>query len=113
MDEPKAMYGLVGEEILVAPDMASVSWRIHPKARFSNGDPVTAADVVHSFNMMTSPQASPEYTVPLAGIGKAVAVDARTVRFDLKEPGLDAVFSTAELPVFSAKWAAAASSTNW
>lgn len=105
MDEPKAMYGLVGEEILVAPGMASVSWRIHPKARFSNGDPVTAADVVHSFDMMTSPQASPEYTVPLAGIGKAVAVDARTVRFDLKEPGLDAVFSTAELPIFSAKWA--------
>jgi len=106
MDEPKAMYGLVGEEILVAPDLAAVSWRIHPKARFSNGDPVTAADVVHSFNLMTSPQASPEYTVPLAVIAKAVAVDARTVRFELREPGLDAVFSTAELPVFSAKWGA-------
>jgi microcin C transport system substrate-binding protein len=106
MDEPKAMYGLIGEEILVAPDMAAVTWRIHPKARFSNGDPVTAADVVYSFNLMTSPQASPEYTVGLAGIAKAVAVDARTVRFDLKEPGQDAVFSTAELPVFSAKWGA-------
>lgn len=106
MDEPKAMYGLIGEEILVAPDLAAVSWRIHPKARFSNGDPVTAADVVHSFNMITSPQASPEYTVGFAGIAKAVAVDARTVRFDLKEPGQDAVFSTAELPVFSAKWGA-------
>ena len=104
MDEPKAMYGLIGEEIMVARDMASVTWRIHPKARFSNGDPVTPADVVHSFNLMTSPQASPEYTVALAGIAKAVAVDARTVRFDLKEPGQDAVFSTAELPVFSAKW---------
>jgi peptide/nickel transport system substrate-binding protein/microcin C transport system substrate-binding protein len=106
MDEPKAIYGLVGEEMMVAPDMRSVSWRIHPKARFSNGDPVTAADVVHSFDMMTSSQASPEFSVPLAVVAKAVAVDARTVRFDLKEPGLDAVFVTAELPVFSAKWAA-------
>ncbi len=106
MDEPKAVYGLVGEEIMVAPDMAAVSWRIHPRARFSNGDPVTAADVVRSFELMSSPQASPEYTVPLAGIARAVAVDARTVRFDLKEPGLDAVLSTAELPVFSAKWGA-------
>ncbi|MDH4392426.1 MAG: extracellular solute-binding protein [Aquabacterium sp.] len=106
MDEPKAVYGLIGEEILVAPDLASVSWRIHPKARFSNGDAVTAADVVHSFNLITSPQASPEYTVAFAGIAKAVAVDARTVRFDLKEPGLDAVMATAELPVFSAKWGA-------
>ena len=106
MDEPKAIYGLIGEEMMVAPDMSAITWRIHPKARFSNGDPVTAADVVHSFNMMTSPQASPEYTVPLAGVAKAVAVDARTVRFDLKEPGLEAVFITAELPVFSAKWGA-------
>ncbi len=106
MDEPKAVYGLVGEEIMVAPDMAAVSWRIHPKARFSNGDAVTAADVVHSFKLMSSPQASPEYTVGLAGIARAVAVDARTVRFDLKEPGLDAVLATAELPVFSAKWGA-------
>jgi microcin C transport system substrate-binding protein len=106
MDEPKAVYGLLGEEIMVAPDMSAVSWRIHPKARFSNGDPVTAADVVRSFELMTSAQASPEYTVPLAGVGRAVAVDARTVRFELKEPGLDAVLSTAELPVFSAKWGA-------
>jgi len=106
MDEPKAIYGLVGEEIMVAPDLSAVTWRIHPKARFSNGDAVTAADVVHSFNLMTSPQASPEYTVGFASIARAVAVDARTVRFDLKEPGLDGVFTTAELPVFSAKWGA-------
>jgi peptide/nickel transport system substrate-binding protein/microcin C transport system substrate-binding protein len=106
MDEPKAIYGLIGEEMMVAPDMSAITWRIHPKARFSNGDPVTAADVVRSFELMTSPQASPEFPVALAGVGKAVAVDARTVRFDLKEPGLDAIFATAELPVFSAKWGA-------
>ncbi len=104
MDEPRAIYGLVGEEMQVAPDLASVTWRIHPKARFSNGDPVTAADLVHSFRQITSPQASPEFTVGFAGIARAVAVDARTVRYELKEPGLDAVFATAELPVFSAKW---------
>ncbi len=106
MDEPKAVYGLIGEEVMVAADMAAVTWRIHPQARFSNGDAVTAADVVHSFRLMTSPQASPEYALALAPIARAVAVDARTVRFDLKEPGLDAVFTTAELPVFSAKWGA-------
>jgi peptide/nickel transport system substrate-binding protein/microcin C transport system substrate-binding protein len=104
MDEAKTMYGLVGEEILVAPDMTSVSWRIHPKARFSNGDPVTAADVVHSLTVLTSTQASPQYALAFGNIARAVAVDARTVRFDFKEPGLDALFTTAELPIFSAKW---------
>jgi len=106
MDEPRAVYGLVGEELMVAPGLDAVTWRIHPKARFSNGDPVTAADVVHSFRLISGPQASPEFTLQFAGVARAVAVDNRTVRFELKEPGLDAVFATAELPVFSAKWGA-------
>jgi microcin C transport system substrate-binding protein len=106
MDEPRTMYGLVGDEILVAPDLDAVSWRIHPKARFSNGDPVTAADVVHSFQMLTSPQAAPQYALAFGNIVRAVAVDERTVRFEFKEPGLDALFTTAELPIFSAKWGA-------
>ena len=49
------MYGLLAEEMLVAPDKSSldVAHSIR-KARFYNGDPVTAADVKHSFDMLTS-----------------------------------------------------------
>lgn len=106
MDEPSTVYGLIAEEMMVAPDLSAISFRIHPKARFSNGDPVTPADVVHSFNMLTSKQASPSYQIALAPIARAVVVDERTVRFDLKEHSLDAAMSAAGLPIFSAKWGA-------
>ena len=106
MDEPSAMYGLLAEEILIAPDLSSISFRIHPKARFANGDPVTPADVVHSFGQLSGKQAAPQYQTELAGITQVVVVDARTVRFDLKERTLDTVTSAASLPVFSKKWGA-------
>lgn len=103
-DEPMAMYGLLAEEMLVAPDLSSVSFRLHPKARFSNGDPVTPADVVHSWSMLSGADAWPLYRTPLAGIERAVALDTRTVRFDLKERSLDALFNAGTMPVFSPKW---------
>jgi peptide/nickel transport system substrate-binding protein/microcin C transport system substrate-binding protein len=106
MDEPQAMYGLIAEEIMVAPDLSSISFRIHPLARFSNGDRVTPADVVHSFRMMSGKEAAPAYQITYAGVAQAVVVDERTVRFDLKQRNLDSVFSAAGLPVFSAKWGA-------
>ncbi len=106
MDEPQAVYGLIAEEMMVAPDLSAISFRIHPKARFSNGDAVTPPDVVHSFKMMSGPQASPEFQTDLSGIAQAVVVDARTVRFELKKPSLDALFAATKLPVFSTKWTA-------
>ena len=39
-DEPQTMYGLLAEAMWVAPDLSSVAFRLHPQARFSNGDPV-------------------------------------------------------------------------
>lgn len=103
-DEPLAMYGLLAEEMLVAPDLSSISFRLHPKARFSNGDPVTPADVVHSWRMLSGPRAWPLYRTPLAGISQAVAIDLRTVRFDLKDRSLDTLFNAGTMPVFSHKW---------
>ena len=58
-DELSTMYGLLAESMLVAPDKSSLTLRIHPLARFANGDPVTAADVMHSFDMLTSKHADP------------------------------------------------------
>jgi len=104
MDEPNTIYGLIAEAMWVAPDLSSISFRIHPKARFSNGDAVTPEDVVHSFVQLSGKGAAPAYQIAFAVIEKAVVVDARTVRFDLKERTLDALSTAAGLPVFSRKW---------
>jgi len=103
-DEPSAMYGLLAEEILVAPDLSSISFRINPKARFNNGDPVTPQDVQHSFRQLTSKQASPAMQTGLAGIERVEIVDLRTVRFDLRERKADQLFIAGTMPVFSRKW---------
>ena len=42
MDETAAAYGLLAEDIAVAPDRLSATFRIRPQARFHNGDPVLA-----------------------------------------------------------------------
>ena len=103
-DELQAMYGLLAETMLVAPDLSSISFRLHPLARFSNGDPVTPEDVAHSHRMVGGKDSSPAYQTALAGISQVVVVDARTVRFDLKERSLDAIFAAGTMPVFSRKW---------
>ena len=105
-DEPGTYYGLVAEEMLVAPDKSSVTFRVHPKARFNNGDPVLAADVKHSFDMLTSKGAAPSVRAALESVKGAVVLDDRTIRFDLVDRTDDGVFSIAELPVFSRKWGA-------
>ena len=103
-DELQTMYGLLAEEMLVAPDKSSVSFRLHPHARFTNGDPVTAADVKHSFEQLTGPHASPGLRTALAVIAGAEVVDERTVRFELAEKNSDSVFMACALRVFSRKW---------
>jgi peptide/nickel transport system substrate-binding protein/microcin C transport system substrate-binding protein len=106
MDEPQAMYGLLAEEMRVEPDLSAMTFRLHPKARFANGAPVTADDVVYSFQSLTGPGALPAYQTQYAGVAKAVAVDARTVRFELKERKTEFVFALGGLPVFSRQWGA-------
>lgn len=104
MDEPQAMYGLLAESMLVAPDLSSISFRLHPLARFNNGDLVTPEDVADSFRRLKGKLVSPTYASPLVGVERAVVLDARTVRFDLKDRSLDTVYSVGTMPVFSQKW---------
>ena len=104
-DEPQTIYGLLAEEMLVAPDKSSVTFRLHPKAKFYNGDPVTAADVKYSFDSLSGKYASPAVQSQLAAIERLVILDARTVRFDLKDKSNDTVFLVGAMVVFSAKWA--------
>lgn len=103
-DEPMTVYGLLAEVMLVAPDFSGVSFRLRPEARFNNGDPVTAADVRHSWAMLASPGASPAYQTQVSGIAAVEIEDARTVRFVFREKNREQVFVAATMPVFSRKW---------
>ena len=105
-DEPTTSYGLLAEDIQVAPDRLSVTFRLHPAARFHDGSPVLAADVKHSFDTLMSKQAAPQYRVVLGDVKQAVVVGPRSVRFDFHRANAELPLLVGGLPVFSLAWGA-------
>ncbi|MEO7244227.1 MAG: ABC transporter substrate-binding protein, partial [Rubrivivax sp.] len=77
-DETQTMYGLLAQEMRVAPDKSSITFRLHPAARFSDGTAVTTEDVKYSFDTLTGKFVAPSYNTAYAGVEKAVVLDART-----------------------------------
>ena len=105
-DEPTTSYGLLAEDIQVAADRMSVTFRLNPAARFHDGSPVTAADVKHSFDTLMSKQASPQYRVVLSDVKQVVVVAPRSVRFDFSRANAELPLLVGGLPVFSRAWGA-------
>jgi microcin C transport system substrate-binding protein len=79
-DEPDAMYGLVAQSAEVATDRSSVTFRMRPEARFSDGSRVTAVDAAFSFAVLKE-KGHPIYRVQLKDVTGAEAIDAHTVRY--------------------------------
>lgn len=104
LDEPTTAYGLLAEDVSVAPDRLSATFRLNPKARFHNGDLVRAADVKHSFDRLTSQEAAPQYRTIFGEVKGVTVVDERTVRFDFKRVNAELPLIAGSLPVFSRQW---------
>ena len=104
LDEPFAMYGLLAQDIQLASDGLSVTFKLNPAARFQNGDPVLAQDVAASFNLLTHDKAAaPMYRFYWADVAKVEAPQLRTVIFRFKRRNAELHMILGELPVFSHK----------
>ncbi|VWC18076.1 peptide ABC transporter substrate-binding protein [Burkholderia lata] len=103
-DEPASAYGLLADDIDIAPDRRSVTFHLNPRARFSNGDRVTADDVKFSFDTLKSKLAAPQFGAYFAEIAKAVVVDPATVRFEFRSANRELPLIAGGVPVFSRKW---------
>lgn len=79
-DEPFTLYGLLAESIDVPDDRSSVTFKLNPNARFSDGSAVTADDVLFSWRMLKE-KGKPNFRFYYAKAIKAEALDKRTVRF--------------------------------
>src|SRR5262245_42021406 len=101
MDEPDAVYGLVASSADVAADKRSVTFKIRPEAKFADGTPITADDVVFSFNTLKE-KGHPNFQISLRDVVKAEATDAQTVRYEFKGDLIrDLPLVVAELPILS------------
>jgi microcin C transport system substrate-binding protein len=100
-DEPDAVYGLVAESAEVADDRMSVTFKLRPEAKFNDGNPITADDVVFSFDALKT-KGHPIYAQTLADVEKAEALDPATVRYIFKGSLVrDLPLTVAGLPIFS------------
>lgn len=102
-DEPDAVYGLIAHSAEVADDKHSVTFYMRPEAKFRDGTPVTADDVVYSFDVLHDiTRASPVYALQLQSVARAEALDAHTVRYEFKgENTRDLPMTVATLPILS------------
>jgi microcin C transport system substrate-binding protein len=100
-DEPDAVYGLVADSAKLEPDRSGVTFYMRPGAKFADGSPVTAEDVVFSYETLKS-EGRPIYNAMLRDVEKAEALDDHTVRFTFNAPGQRRLpMMIAELPILS------------
>jgi peptide/nickel transport system substrate-binding protein len=83
-NEPFTLYGLLAQSIDTDPDRTWVTFEINPKAAFSDGAPVTADDVVFSWQLLRD-HGHPRYRTYYAKVKTAAALGPRTVRFEFEE----------------------------
>jgi microcin C transport system substrate-binding protein len=99
LDESFSQYGALAGKIDMAGDRSWVVYHLRPEAHFHDGKPVTAADVVWSFNTLRE-KGDPLYGKYWADVVKVEALDKLSVRFDLgegKNPELPLIIG--QLPV--------------
>ncbi len=86
LDEPFTLYGLLAQTIDVPADRASVTFNLNPLARFSDGRPVTADDVLFSFEVLRD-RGRPNHRTYYKKVARAERLSEHSVRFMLDGTG--------------------------
>ncbi|MBX9927197.1 MAG: extracellular solute-binding protein [Hyphomicrobiaceae bacterium] len=80
LDEPFTLYGLLAQSLEVPDDRSEVIFNLNPAARFSDGTPVTPADVLFSFEVLKE-RGRPNHRSYFQKVERAHEVGERRVRF--------------------------------
>eukprot|EP01037_Dinobryon_pediforme_P013244 gene13244-13352_t len=100
-DEPATHYGYVAEATSVAPDLSWVIFRLNPKACFNNGTPITADDIIFSFNILRE-KGLPLFRTYYKAVTKIEKLSDHEVKFHCpgnKSPEIPAILG--QLPALS------------
>ena len=103
-DEAFSEYGLVAETIEVPKDRSSTIFTLRPEARFQDGSPITADDVVWTFDTLKA-KGHPSYAAYYHSVVKAEKLGERKVKFSFA-PGdnRELPLILGQLPVLSKKY---------
>ena len=105
-DEIDASYGLVAENIEYPEDRSWVIFNMRPEAKFSDGSPLTADDVLFSYELLKE-KGLPSFRARIEKeIEKVTIINKHKIKFDFKKgiPTRDLPASAGSLPIFSKKY---------
>jgi len=80
-DEPFSEYGLIAESVELPADRSWVTFTLRPEARFHDGSPITADDVLWTFDTLKS-KGHPFYRSYYSRVVSAERLGPRTIRFN-------------------------------
>ncbi|MEZ9700869.1 extracellular solute-binding protein [Vibrio sp. 10N.261.46.E12] len=94
-DEIDAYYPLIASKVRYASDFTWMEIDINPKAKFNDGEPITAHDVAFTFNKFST-EGVPQYRVYYKEIKSVTAVSDLVVRIEMEKPNREKLFSFAQ-----------------
>lgn len=83
-DEPFSLYGLLAKTVEWDPDRTYIQFNLDPRAKWSDGQPVTADDVIFTFELLRDHGRAP-YSTRLKKVEKMEKVGTDSVRFILNK----------------------------
>jgi len=81
-DEPFTLYGLLAQSVETDAERSYVTFNLNPKARFSDGRPVTPDDILFSWQLLRD-KGRPNHRTYYSKVAKVEIVAPNSVRFDL------------------------------
>jgi microcin C transport system substrate-binding protein len=104
LDEPFTEYGLIAGKIEKAPDNSWVRFYLRPEARFHDGQPIRAEDVVFSFQTLIK-SGAPLYRGYYSDVEEVIVEDPLRVLFKFKHNNnRELPLILGQLPVLPKHW---------
>ncbi|KZY28868.1 MULTISPECIES: extracellular solute-binding protein [unclassified Oleiphilus] len=102
-DEAFSEYGLIAETIETPDDRSSVTFKLNPNAKFSDGSPITADDVKFSFETLTKHEkAQPFYAAYYADVKNVEVRSDSVIHFEFAtNQNKELPLIIGQLPIFS------------
>ena len=101
IDEPTAVYGALAKTVEISEDRNSFTFRLRKQARWHDGTPITAEDVVFSYETLKK-DGHPEIAIVLANLEIARALDTHTCVLTFNGKQSDrAILTNVAIPIIS------------
>jgi len=99
-DEAYSVYGLIAEYFEIADDKNSMTIYLRNEARFSDGHPINAEDVIFSYNLLYDPDMNPAFRLAWKAVNKVTAIDSHTVKVDFNRFSRDLPITISQLVIY-------------